>query len=61
MGCEIKWVGATESTSIHILVFNSYVLLTQGCSNKINVLKKASLHSSCSAFVTKNTCEGVKF
>ena len=58
MGCEIKYIGTTESTnipyiSVQLICATATTSYHQKMFQKISILKKAFLHSSCSALVIK--------
>ena len=52
MGCEIKYVGTTESTNIPYISVQ-LICATAITSYNQSILKKAFLHSSCSALLIK--------
>ena len=58
MGCEIKYIGTTESTnisyvSVQLICATTTTSYNQKTVQKISILEKAFLPSSCSALVVK--------
>ena len=58
MECEIKYIGTTESTiilyvNVQLICATATTSYHQKIFQKINILKRAFLHSSCSVLVIK--------
>ena len=58
MGCEIKYIGTTKSTnipyaSVQLICATATTSYHQKIFQKISILKKAFLRSSCSEVVIK--------